>query len=128
MQVPDAHFKIIREGNKLISVSVNMPIWSRVSEHGNWIVDIPMLMIDTISNDEKDAEIAVEEAIISFCHVAEKFGQGVERELEVLGWMPVDGESGEPILGYGTSNPDAVLNRILQTGENYVNPHLEISE
>jgi hypothetical protein len=130
MNTTEANIKITRKGGKIDSISVLMPIWNKQSDHGNLLVNLPLLGIDTIAKDEKDAEKAIEEAIISFCIVSEKFGQGVEKELLSLGWTAIDGETGEPILGFTISdNSDAniMLERLMQTGENYINQHLEIA-
>lgn len=126
MNTTEANIKITRSGDKITSVSVFMPIWNKMSDHGNLLVQLPLLGIDTIAKNEIDAEKAIEEAIASFCFVAEKFGQGLEKELQALGWVAIDGETGEPLLGYNVSDTDAMLERLMQTGENYVNPHLEV--
>ena len=126
MNTTEANIKITRKGERISSISVFMPIWNKVSDHGNLLVQIPLLGIDTIAKDEMDAEKAIEEAIASFCIVAEKFGQGLEKELQALGWEAIDCETGEPLLGYNVSDTDAMLERLMQTGENYVNPHLEL--
>ncbi len=104
-----------------------MPVWNKISEQGNLIVKLPLLGIETIAKNEKDAEKAIEEAIASFCIAADKFGQGIEKELQALGWIAVDNENGEPLLGYNVADTDALLERLIQTGENYVNSHLEIA-
>lgn len=126
----EANIKLSMLNGKVIAISVNMPIWNKVSDHGNLLVSLPFLGIDTIAKDEADSEKAIQEAIVSFCVVSEKFGQGAEKELEALGWIRVDGETGEPLLGYNISTDEdveGVLERIVNTGENYVNPHLEIA-
>lgn len=126
MKTTEANIKITRSEDKLTSISVFMPIWNKISDHGNLLVQLPLLGIDTIAKDEIDAEKAIEEAIASFCFVAEHFGQGLVKELQALGWIAFDGETGEPLLGYNVSDADAMLERLMQTGENYVNPHLEV--
>ena len=126
MNTTEANIKITRSGDKLTSISVFMPIWNKMSDHGNLLVQLPLLGIDTIAKDEIDAEKAIEEAIASFCFVSEHFGQGLEKELQALGWIAIDGETGEPLLGYSVSDTDVMLERLMQTGENYVNPHLEV--
>ena len=127
MNTVEANIKITRNLDKLTSISVFMPIWNKQSDQGNLLVQLPLLGIDTIARNEADADKAIEEAIASFCIVAEKFGQGIEKELQALGWVAIDGETGEPLLGYNVSNTDAMLERLMQTGENYVNQHLEIA-
>jgi hypothetical protein len=130
MNTTEANIRITRKGDKITSVSVFMPIWNKQSDHGNLLVQLPLLGIDTIAKDEKDAEKAIEEAITSFCIVAEKFGQGVEKELLSLGWTAIDSETGDPLLGYtvsDNSDTDIMLERLMQTGDNYVNQNLEIA-
>ncbi|SFD25409.1 hypothetical protein SAMN05518672_1011289 [Chitinophaga sp. CF118] len=127
MNTLEANIKITRNGEKLSSVSVMMPIWNKLSDHGNLLVKLPLLGISTIAKDENDADKAIEEAIASFCIVADKFGQGIEKELQALGWIAVNGENGEPLLGYNVSDTDALLERLFETGENYINKHLEIA-
>jgi hypothetical protein len=130
MNRTEANIKITRNRGKIDSISVLMPIWNKQSDHGNLLVKLPLLGIETIAKDEKDAEKAIKEAIISFCIVSEKFGQGIEKELFSLGWSAVDGETGEPVLGYtisGESDADTMLERLMQTGDNYVNNRLEIA-
>ena len=128
MNTIEANIEITREGDKLVSISVSMPVWSKESElDGNILVQLPLLNIDTIASDEKDTEFAIKEAIQSFCIASEKFGEGVERELQALGWKQVDQE-GNHVLGFCVSETDELLDRLLQTGDSYVNPKLEIAE
>jgi len=89
IKTTEANIKITRAGKKLDAISVVMPIWNKQSEQGDLMINLPLLGIETIAKDERDAERAVEEAIISFCLVADKFGQGIEKELQVLGWVTV---------------------------------------
>jgi hypothetical protein len=126
MNTTEANIRITRKGEKITSISVFMPIWNKLSDQGNLLVSLPLLGIETIAKDEIDAENAIKEAIGSFCIIAEKFGQGLEKELQCLGWETIDGETGEPLLGFNVSDTDAMLERLMQTGENYVNPHLEL--
>lgn len=127
MQTNEANIKLTRNGGKVASISVQMPIWSKVSDHGNLLIDLPFLGISTIAKNEEDSEKAIEEAIVSFCLISDKFGQGVEKELETLGWIPVNSENGEPLLGYSVDNADELLERILQTSEPYAKEKLEIT-
>lgn len=128
MNTIEANIEITRADDKLVSISVSMPVWSKESEFdGNIHVQLPLLNIDTIASDEKDAEFAIKEAIQSFCIASEKFGEGVEKELQALGWKQVD-QDGNHILGFCVSETDELLDRLLQTGDNYINPKLEIAE
>jgi hypothetical protein len=128
MNTVGANIEITRTGNKLVSISVSMPVWSKQSEFdGNIHVKLPLLDIDTIAKNEQDAEFAIKEAIQSFCIASEKFGEGIEKELQALGWKQVD-QNGNHVLGFCVSETDELLERLLQTGDNYVNPKLEIAE
>jgi hypothetical protein len=127
MNTTEANIKITRNGKKISSISVFMPIWNKQSDQGNLLVQLPLLGIETIAKDENDAEKAIDEAIASFCIVSEKFGQGIEKELQALGWIHIDDETGEPVLGYNVSDTDVMLERLMLTGENYINQHLEIA-
>ncbi|NIG57252.1 hypothetical protein [Chitinophaga sp. Cy-1792] len=118
----EANITITKREGKITFISVSMPIWTKWNDFGNLSVNIPLLGIETIAKDGNDAEKAIEEAIISFCVIAEKFGQGIEKELQVLGWQL----AGDDNLEYGINDADAVLESIFRTGENYVNPHLKL--
>jgi hypothetical protein len=127
MDTMEANIEITRAGDKLVSISVSMPVWSKESKFdGNIHVHLPLLDIDTIARDDMDAEFAIKEAIQSFCIASEKFGEGVEKELQALGWKQVD-QDGNLILGFCVSEADELLDRLLQTGDNYINTRLEIA-
>jgi len=119
----ETNIEIFRRGNKIEAISVLMPIWNKLSDHGNLIINLPLLGIETIAKDENDADKAIEEAIISFCIVAEKFGQGIEKELISLGWSF---EEKSNSLVYVSEN-NSVVEQILKTGDNYIKSHLEIA-
>lgn len=124
MSTSEANIKITRRAGKLSVISVSMPVWSKISSHDNLLIKLPLLGIDTIAKDEMDAEKAIEEAIISFCIVADRFGKGVERELEALGWKIFSRDKDAPGLEYEVPESQDMLERLLETGENYANPHL----
>jgi hypothetical protein len=88
MQISEANIQITRNGGKLSSISVSMPVWSKHADDGNLIVFLPMLGLETIAKDDNDAEQAIEEAIISFCIASERWGQGLDKELQALKWIP----------------------------------------
>ena len=127
MGTNEANIKITRSGDKISSISVSMPIWTKVSEQNNILIILPLLGIETIAENEADSEKAIEEAIISFCIVSERFGQGVEKELIVLGWVTVENEVGDDLLGYNIEDGDSLIERLIQTGDNYTNANLEIA-
>ncbi|MEZ2446110.1 hypothetical protein AB6805_30555 [Chitinophaga sp. RCC_12] len=124
MSTTEANIKITRNGDKLASIAVSMPVWNKISDHNHLLIKLPLLGIDTIAKDEMDAEKAIEEAIISFCIVADKHGQGIEKELQALGWKSFSCDNNEPGLEYDVPESEDMLERLLETGDNYVNPHL----
>lgn len=130
----NANIIVSHLGDHSASITVSMPIWVRESDHGHLNIKMPFLGIDTVARDEQDSEKAIEEAIISFCVVAERFGHGIENELRALGWKDYT-KDGKTILGYETEgissyseSVDGLLNRLLETGENYVKEDLLIEE
>lgn len=122
-----SNFKINRTKGGHISISVLMPIWNKQLDSGNLLIHLPLLNIETYAQNELDSVEAIKEAIASFCIVSEKFGQGIENELQSIGWKSINSVSGEIDLGYCASDPDSMLERIMQTGENYITQNLEIA-
>jgi hypothetical protein len=118
----EASITITKDEGKITFISVQMPIWTKWNDFGNLSVRIPLLGLETIAKDDNDAEKAIEEAIVSFCVVAEKFGQGIEKELAVLGWRC----AGNDNLAYDINDTDVVLEEIFKTSESYVNPRLKL--
>ncbi|RAJ87734.1 hypothetical protein CLV59_101495 [Chitinophaga dinghuensis] len=118
----EASITITKHEGSIAFISVRMPIWTKWNAFGNLSVIIPLLGFETFAKDEKDAEHAIEEAIISFCVVAERFGQGITKELQALGWRI----AGEDNLEYGFDYTDAVLENIFKMGKHYENPHLKL--
>jgi hypothetical protein len=127
MKVREANIEIKRHGGHLSSILVIMPKWNKVEHDDTLSVNIPLFGIKTFAKGEKDAEIAIEEAIKCFCFSAEKFGQGIERELEALGWTFVNEDENSSLLTYTIADSNIVLEQIMQTGEQYSHK-LELEE
>ncbi|MBV8252951.1 MAG: hypothetical protein JO154_10130 [Chitinophaga sp.] len=119
----EATIIITKNEGKTTFISVRIPIWTRRNDCGNLSVNIPLLGFETIAIEENDAEKAVEEAIISFCVIAERFGKGIRRELQALGWRV----TGDDKLEYGIIDSNTVVRSIFRTGRLYVNPHLKLA-
>lgn len=122
MENVESNIKIVRDNGK-VSVSIEIPIWNKTLKDGNISILIPFLRIETIAANEKDAESAINEAICSFCIVSDKFGMGIEKELQELGWRLILNNDGDPVWGFSIAEP---LDAILRTGDSFVNPHLEL--
>lgn len=127
MNTTEANIEIIRHGETLSSVSVIMPRWIKAEYDNTLSVNIPFFGIKTFAKDEEDSEIAIEEAIKCFCLAAERFGQGVEAELQTLGWNRIKEENEHSLLSYSVPDTNVVLEQIMQTGEQYAH-NLEIEE
>ena len=130
---PEANIKITRENGKLISISVTMPFWLEDIAHDVPEVTIPIFEVTipglnaiTFAGSIAEAEVEVGRILKDFCVHAEKSGQGLEKELEAIGWTRAE-HSEEPALGYNFDKVDEMLEQILKNGEHYVNPHLEVT-
>ena len=100
---------IARVKGELSTISVVMPIWIKREDFIS--ISIPMLMLKTVASNEEDINKAIEGTIKCFCIAAEKFGKGLEAELEALGW-----EKNDSSLEF--SMPDnEVIEEILKTGQ-----------
>ena len=111
--------EIKRIKGKLSAISVVMPIWDRTIEDGYLSVSIPLFAISTFAKDESDVDQAVREAIISFCVNAEKFGNGLERELRVLGWSCGETKENMTTLSFEVSQRNQIFEQVMQTGEQF---------
>lgn len=120
----EANIKINKNGGKVIFISVAMPICVQRNNFGNLSVQLPLLDFETIASDGTDAKKAIKEAIVSFCIIAEKFGRGIEKELQELGWE----NEGEDNLVFKINGTGSILEEIFNTGESYVNPHLRVAK
>lgn len=125
MKPTEANIDITRRGNKLFSVSLNMPTWSKCEDDRSLSVHIPLLGIKTFAHNKSDTEDAIREAIKSFCIASDKFGQGIEKELAALGWKLVKDGAEHTELGF-TPNDD-MLEQIMQTGDQYAEAKLEFA-
>jgi|JI81BgreenRNA_FD_contig_21_10045962_length_644_multi_5_in_0_out_0_2 hypothetical protein len=122
----EANFEIIRKNRKIQRVSVSMPIWTKTSDTDSHLsIQMPLLGIESIAKDELDAEQAIEEAVRLFCIASEKYGNGLETELEATGWKLLSSKQGKS-LGIELSDDLQYLDRIFQTGENYVGQDLDL--
>ncbi|MFB6455314.1 hypothetical protein ACE38W_08600 [Chitinophaga sp. Hz27] len=118
----EANINITKENGKITAISVLMPIWTKWNDFGHLSIQIPLLGLEALAQNDEDAEVAIEEATISFCVIAEKFGGGKEKELEVLGWKSITNSQ----LEYDIDHGDILLQGIFKACDNYVNPHLKL--
>lgn len=122
MKTTEANFKITRLDGKIHSVSVFMPTWNKVEDENPFTtVHIPLLGLKTIAstNSTNDAFSAINETIKGFCILSEKFGQGIEKELEVLGWTVVETNETNTIMNFAIEPSDFILEQIMETGNEF---------
>lgn len=127
MHTSEANIEIIRRNGKLISLSVIMPTWKQEDGH-KFIVTIPLFAIKTSAKNHDDADTAIEEALKSFCIQSEKFGQGIEKELESIGWKVKSASDNITLLNFSTSDTDIVLEQIMETGDQFAQEGLQLQD
>lgn len=111
--------EIKRNRGKLDSISVVMPIWDKTIEDGFLSINIPLFAISTFAKDESDIDQSVREAIQLFCINSEKFGNGLENELRVLGWNHGETKKQTTALSFEVSQRNQVFGQVMQTGEEF---------
>lgn len=108
--------EVIRKDGKLSSIKVIMPTWNEVGEDNKVYTKMPMLGgLVTYAMDELDADKAVNEALHCFCIASEKFGIGLEKELQCLGWNVISETEGHVVLSIHSEIPAFEL--MLETGD-----------
>ena len=87
MENTESAVEIERVNGKLKSVKMVLPVWTRKSEEdGVFYASIPMLNLETYGKDEQDLDVAIKELVEGFIIICEKYGKGIEKELENLDW------------------------------------------
>lgn len=130
MKTIEANIEIKRQDGILSSISVIMPTWNKVDDKGFIGINIPLLGMKTIAKDEVDADAATMELIKCFSIASEKFGQGIEKELETLGWSFVESLEGHSLLTYEIEQNNArniILEQIMETGEQFAKNDLVLA-
>ena len=118
----EANIEVKKNQGRVVSVSVIMPTWNKVEDdHSFTTITIPLFGLKTIAipNNDSDAVTAINEALKCFCISAEKFGQGIEKELQSLGWSLVNSDQESSLLNYSISSSDVVLEQIMETGDQF---------
>jgi len=127
MRIIEPSIIIGRTGDKLTSISVAMPVKVERSFDGSLKVNLPLFGTHSWANDENGVEKAVEAEVILFCRGAEKFGDGIEKELQYLGWKMVSVKDEVRVFAYRVSNTDVRLAGMLRKDPNHFNRRLEIT-
>lgn len=115
-----ANIEIFRgDDDKLLSVSVVMPVWDKTAMDGMIAVNVPHFGIKTFAKDDIDADVAIKESLKAFCINAERFGKGLETELKIMGWNFDRPSSGSIKMFYEVPQPNVVIDQILETGDQF---------
>jgi hypothetical protein len=105
--------EISRENHKLASVKVVMPVWKRNGTDGLTYINMPLLGISTYGKTPEDVDKAIEETITGFCLASDKFGLGLESELEFFGWTKTEFKNSS-VFTLNIQSP--VMDEIMDTG------------
>jgi len=119
MRINEANIEINRRDGKLISVTIDMPIWDKLGVDNFISVNLPLFGIKTFAKDELDADVAVRESITAFCINSEKFGKGLESELKLIGWSFNEQKNDFTSMSFEVPNSNSVIDQIMQTGEHF---------
>lgn len=106
--------EITRELNKLHSVKVIMPIWKKADIDNIIYVNMPLLGLSTYGKNIEDTDLAIEETITAFCLASEKFGLGLESELDFFGWKRKHEYENSVIFAIDIENP--FMEDVMDTG------------
>ncbi len=126
MKTAEANIEINKIGNES-TISIIMPTWQKVEDDNNFFtVNVPLFGLKTFSLNEEDTITAIHEALKCFLISSNKFGQGIEKELQALGWNIIEKEDNRTLLTYSIDSSNFVLEQIMETGEQFVEADLSI--
>lgn len=104
MEFQDAEIEINRKNKKIVSVKLVVPVWHRLGEDGNIYASLPLFGIETYGKNENDLDVAIKDALEGFFAVCDKFGNGLEKELEALGWKQEKTHTNVPVFSVHPKN------------------------
>lgn len=122
----EANIEITR-ANGLVTISVSMPTWNKQTDSGFVEVSIALLGIRTFARDQDDAERAISEAIQCFCIQADRFGRGLDKELEDLGWHLQHEQATIKLMDFPIQKNNLVMDQLMQAGEPFARRALAIA-
>lgn len=92
MNSDNISIELSRVNGILKEVSISNLIWTKQNSFGSTEICLPFLGIYTSSPSENEIDVSIEEAIKGFCIACEKYGKGLESELESIGWINLDSD------------------------------------
>ncbi len=75
---------------KTLDISVHMPIWKTLDKKdGKVYIKMPLFDVETysISDSDEDIDTAIKEAMHCFFTAADKYGGGIHKQLQHMGWQ-----------------------------------------
>lgn len=106
--------EIVKEDHKVHSVKIVMPVWKKLGNDGITYVNMPLLGLNTYGKGDEDVDTAISETIIAFCIASEKFGLGLESELDFFGWKRTLNTPNSIIFNIESDNP--FMEEVMDTG------------
>jgi len=117
---------ITRMDNKIVTISAAIPVYIESGHEGFIEVHLPLLASMTWALNKNDIRNAVESTLISLCLGAERLGNGIERELESIGWIINERKAGKSALRFYNAGNNFKLNQILKSSDDFVIEELPI--
>ncbi|MBU3664002.1 MAG: hypothetical protein FGM41_12510 [Bacteroidetes bacterium] len=105
MKEKEASVEISRdESGTLLGLKLFMPVWVAPRLDGTFDVKLPLLAISIDAFSEDDIDVAIKEVTLAFAKSAEKFGNGLEKEIIALGWKHDKGKSHKNLFSVTSKN------------------------
>ena len=118
MKNRETKIEIVRQHGELQSVSVLMPTWDKIENDNSISINIPLFGLKSHVFNNMDHSETLSDTVKAFCMAAEKYGNGLESELNILGWEFCDDSSDDNIsMIYPITSRDTVIEQIMSTGE-----------
>ncbi len=121
MKHTSASLEVVKDGTSF-SINVIMPVWHK--EVNDAVkVEMPLLGLSNYASNENEIQTAVDETVLCFCIAAQKYGKGIDAELNKMGWSNYANST----LEFDAYEENDVMESIMNTGDQYVNS-LELEE
>lgn len=110
----EATLEITRgQSGRLDVVKVIMPVWHKEIDNRTQKVDMPFLGMKFNVFGDMDMNQTCNDAVKSFCTLCEISGEGLEKELQLMGWE----RSSDSIFVFKIKESNFVFEQIIHTGD-----------
>lgn len=117
--IKEANIEIVRNNDKISSISIFMPVWDKVGYDGFLTIELPLLGIKTFAKNESFSDKSIDESVRLFIISSEKHGRGIETELKSLGWGFDSQSKDKTVMSFGIGNTSFVIDQVMKTGDQY---------